>query len=187
MALPREYPAESCPIARSLEIVGERWTLLILRDAFYGARRFSDLQRHLGIPKAVLSDRLGFLVEQGVLSKDSGEYRMTVKGKRLWPLLWSMITWGNDNYVEKPNRRTYRHADCGGMIGPDAGATDARRFPTSPTSSRTHRRDRASRAATIPSAGRSGGRTGCWSRSSPSAPATPWPGPPARPAGRGRS
>ncbi len=119
MALPREYPAESCPIARSLEIVGERWTLLILRDAFYGARRFSDLQRHLGIPKAVLSERLGFLVERGVLAKDSGDYRVTAKGKQLWPLIWSMITWGNENYVGKANRRTYRHADCGGMIGPD--------------------------------------------------------------------
>jgi DNA-binding HxlR family transcriptional regulator len=119
VALPREYPAESCPIARSLEIVGERWTLLILRDAFYGVRRFSDLHRHLGIPKAVLSERLGFLVEQGVLTKDSGEYRVTVKGRQLWPLIWSMITWGNENYVDKPNRRTYRHADCGGTIGPD--------------------------------------------------------------------
>jgi DNA-binding HxlR family transcriptional regulator len=53
MALPREYTAESCPIARSLEIIGERWTLLIVRDAFYGVRRFSDFRAHLGIPKAV--------------------------------------------------------------------------------------------------------------------------------------
>ncbi|WP_082977245.1 helix-turn-helix domain-containing protein [Mycobacterium sp. 852002-50816_SCH5313054-b] len=129
MALPREYPAESCPIARSLEIVGERWTLLILRDAFYGARRFSDVQRHLGVPKAVLSERLGFLVEQGVLTKDSGEYRVTDKGKQLWPMIWSMITWGNDNYVDKPNRRTYRHADCGGMIGPDRACHRCARVP----------------------------------------------------------
>jgi DNA-binding HxlR family transcriptional regulator len=119
VALPREYPAESCPIARSLEIIGERWTLLIMRDAFYGARRFSDFQGHLGIPKAVLADRLAFLVEQQVLTKESGEYQLTAKGKQLWPMIWSMITWGNDNYLEKPNRRTYRHADCGGVIGHD--------------------------------------------------------------------
>src|ERR1700754_1837693 len=87
MALPREYPAESCPIARSLEIVGERWTLLIVRDAFYGARRFSDFHSHLGIPKAVLAERLTFLVNEGVLSKEAGEYRLTAKGKELWPLV----------------------------------------------------------------------------------------------------
>ena len=70
MALPREYTAESCPIARSLEIVGERWTLLIVRDAFYGVRRFSDFQAHLGIPKAVLAERLALLVAEGVLDQD---------------------------------------------------------------------------------------------------------------------
>ncbi|HEY3996080.1 MAG TPA: helix-turn-helix domain-containing protein [Mycobacterium sp.] len=119
MALPREYPAETCPIARSLEIVGERWTLLIVRDAFYGARRFSDFHSHLGIPKAVLAERLTLLVEEGVLTKEAGEYQLTVKGKELWPLVWSMITWGNENYLERPSRRTYRHADCDGLIGSD--------------------------------------------------------------------
>ena len=118
MALPREYPDQNCPIARSLEIVGERWTLLIVRDAFYGARRFSDLHNHLGIPKAVLTDRLTFLVTQGVLTKESNEYQLTAKGKQLWPLIWSMITWGSENILEKPTR-TYRHAECGGLIGHD--------------------------------------------------------------------
>jgi DNA-binding HxlR family transcriptional regulator len=119
VALPREYPTESCPIARSLEIVGERWTLLIVRDAFYGVRRFSDFHSHLGIPKAVLADRLAFLVEQRVLTKDASEYQLTGKGKQLWPLIWSMISWGNENYVEKPSRRSYRHAGCDGLIGHD--------------------------------------------------------------------
>lgn len=119
VALPREYPAESCPIARSLEIVGERWTLLIVRDAFYGVRRFSDFRAHLGMPKAVLSDRLAFLVAQDVLNKESGEYQLTAQGRQLWPMIWSMITWGNENYLDKPSRRTYRHAGCGGVIGQD--------------------------------------------------------------------
>ncbi len=118
MALPREYPDENCPIARSLEVVGERWTLLIVRDAFYGARRFSDLHNHLGIPKAVLADRLAFLVTEGVLKKDANEYQLTAKGKQLWPLLWSMTTWGTENLLSKPTR-TYRHAECGGTIGHD--------------------------------------------------------------------
>lgn len=124
MALPREYTAESCPIARSLEVVGERWTLLIVRDAFYGARRFSEFQAHLGIPKAVLADRLVLLAAEGVLTKTSAggrheEYVLTDKGRRLWPTIWSLITWGNENYVETPTRRTYRHAGCGGTIRPD--------------------------------------------------------------------
>jgi DNA-binding HxlR family transcriptional regulator len=124
MALPREYTAESCPIARSLEIIGERWTLLIVRDAFYGVRRFSDFRGHLGIPKAVLSDRLALLVTEGVLAKTPGpsrhdEYVLTDKGRGLWPTIWSLITWGNDNYLGAPNRRTYRHVGCGGTIGPN--------------------------------------------------------------------
>ncbi|SOX51754.1 transcriptional regulator, partial [Mycobacterium ahvazicum] len=118
VALPREYPDTNCPIARSLEIVGERWTLLIMRDAFYGVRRFSDFHSHLGIPKAVLSERLTFLVAEGVLTKTAGEYALTTKGKRLWPVLWSMIAWGSENLLDKPTR-TYRHAECGGSIGPD--------------------------------------------------------------------
>ena len=129
VALPREYPAESCPIARSLEIVGERWTLLIVRDAFYGVRRFSDVQSHLGIPKAVLAERLAFLVEQGVLKKDGAEYQLSGKGKQLWPLIWSMISWGNENYVVKPSRRTYRHAGCDGLIGHDRGCQRCEQIP----------------------------------------------------------
>ena len=119
MALPREYPAETCPVARSLEIVGERWTLLIMRDAFYGTRRFSDFHAHLGVPKAVLAERLAMLVTQGVLTKATGVYELTTKGRRLWPVIWSMITWGNENYLDKTSRRTYRHAECGGVIGQD--------------------------------------------------------------------
>lgn len=119
VALPREYPSESCPIARSLEIVGERWTLLIMRDAFFGVRRFSDFRNHLGIPKAVLADRLALLVKEEVLAKADSEYELTAKGAQLWPMIWSMISWGNENYLEKPSRRTYLHAECGGVIGQD--------------------------------------------------------------------
>jgi DNA-binding HxlR family transcriptional regulator len=128
MALPREYTAESCPIARSLEIVGERWTLLIVRDAFYGVRRFSDFRAHLGLPKAVLAERLALLVAEGVLAKAPtgrrhDEYVLTEKGRRLWPTIWSLISWGNENYLETPIRRTYRHAGCGGAIRPDGICT----------------------------------------------------------------
>jgi DNA-binding HxlR family transcriptional regulator len=97
VALPREYIAESCPIARTLEIVGERWTLLVVRDAFYGVRRFSDFRAHLDIPKAVLADRLSLLVDEGVLVKVAGgrgrdEYTLSPKGRRLWPTIWSLAS-----------------------------------------------------------------------------------------------
>ncbi|HSS23056.1 MAG TPA: helix-turn-helix domain-containing protein, partial [Mycobacterium sp.] len=110
---PANTPPRAAPFARSLEIVGERWTLLIMRDAFYGVRRFSDFRSHLGIPKAVLAERLAFLVAEGVLTKVTGnrgrdEYELTGEGRQLWPMIWSMISWGNENYLDKPSRRTYR-------------------------------------------------------------------------------
>jgi DNA-binding HxlR family transcriptional regulator len=134
VALPREYVAESCPIARSLEIVGERWTLLVVRDAFYGVRRFSDFRAHLNIPKAVLSERLSLLIDEGVFAKSPGgggrdEYVLTSKGRRLWPTVWSLISWGNENYVGQSHRRSYRHADCGGAIDADRVCTECGRLP----------------------------------------------------------
>lgn len=116
MALPREYTSENCPIARSLEIVGERWTLLILRDAFYGIRRFSDFRVHLGIPKAVLAQRLSLLTHEGVLTTQDGEYVLTDKGRALWPTLDALSQWGGEHYLDADHRRTFEHADCGGRV-----------------------------------------------------------------------
>lgn len=125
MALPREYTGEDCPIARALEVVGERWTLLIVRDAFYGVSRFSDFRDHLNIPRAVLSERLNLLTEQGILTREhaaSGrdEYTLTAKGQRLWPAIWSLITWGNDFYGNPQPCRLFSHTGCGGQLGSDA-------------------------------------------------------------------
>lgn len=122
MALPREYLDQECGLARSLEIVGERWTLLIIRDAFYGVSRFSDFRDHLGIPRAVLSERLTFLVGEGVLERTAGpngrdEYALTDKGQRLWPAMWSLLSWGNEFYMPKGRRRRFTHNDCGGTLG----------------------------------------------------------------------
>ena len=69
MPLGSDYAGQACSLARTLEIVGERWTLLILRDLFFGVRRFSDLQRHLDIPRAVLSGRIASLVEAGLVER----------------------------------------------------------------------------------------------------------------------
>ena len=65
--LGKDYIGQDCAIARSLEVIGERWTLLIVRDALYGVRRFKDFQEHLDVPKAVLAERLSTLVEHGIL------------------------------------------------------------------------------------------------------------------------
>src|ERR1700753_1084550 len=69
MALPNDYAGQACSLARALEIVGERWTLLIVRDAFFGVRRFGDFAAHLGIPRAVLAERLKSLTAAGVLAR----------------------------------------------------------------------------------------------------------------------
>jgi DNA-binding HxlR family transcriptional regulator len=121
MALPREYLDQECGLARALEVVGERWTLLTIRDAFCGVRRFSDFRDHLGIPRAVLAERLNFLVEHGVLDRAAAatgrdEYTLTEKGQRLWPAVWSLLAWGNEQYMPERRRRPFTHTGCGGVI-----------------------------------------------------------------------
>jgi DNA-binding HxlR family transcriptional regulator len=115
--LGRDYEGQDCSIARTLEVIGERWTLLIIRDAFFGVRRFSELQAHLDIPKAVLSDRLAGLVDQGILERrpdpdHAGRhlYELTSTGRDLWPVLHAMLVWGERH--RHPNGRVYKHAPC---------------------------------------------------------------------------
>ena len=91
-----------CSVARSLEVIGEWWSMLIIREAFLGTERFEDFQRHLGVSRAVLSARLAKLVEHGVLEKqplkEDGRrlaYRLTPKGKELWPVIIALMQWGD--------------------------------------------------------------------------------------------
>lgn len=114
-----------CSVAGTLAVVGEKWSLLVLREAFFGVRRFADFQRVLGAPKAVLSDRLATLVEQGVLARvpyqaegarQRHEYRLTPKGRDLYPTLVALMQWG-DTYLadgEAPVELT--HKDCGAPV-----------------------------------------------------------------------
>ena len=97
-----EFPDQTCSIARALEIVGERWTLLVVREAFFGTRRFGDFEAALGIAKNVLSDRLAKLVARGVLGRTSvvgrgnpGDYHLTAKGKDLFPIIIALMQWGD--------------------------------------------------------------------------------------------
>ena len=100
--LGKDYEGQDCAIARALEVIGERWTLLIVRDALYGVRRFNDFQGHLDVPKAVLAERLSRLVEQGILERtpdpDHGGrhlYELTAAGRELWPVLHALLVWGD--------------------------------------------------------------------------------------------
>ena len=119
--LGKDYADQDCALARALEVVGERWTLLIVRDAFYGVRRFSDFQAHLDVPKAVLSDRLNGLVEDGILERrpdprHAGRhlYELTPAGRDLWPALHALLAWGERH--RRPNSREFTHAACGTEI-----------------------------------------------------------------------
>src|ERR671930_1495443 len=98
------YSAANCSIARTLDIVGEKWTLLILRESFYGLRRFEDLQSAVGCARNVLSARLAKLVDEGILerrpyrepgSRDRHEYVLTEKGLDLFPALIALLQWGD--------------------------------------------------------------------------------------------
>jgi DNA-binding HxlR family transcriptional regulator len=121
MPLPNDYASQSCSVARALEIVGERWTLLIIRDAFYGVRRYGDFITHLDIPRAVLASRLKTLVAEGVLARQPGpgghdEYALTDKGRRLWPVLRELMSWGDAFYAPHGPRRVLTHATDGGRL-----------------------------------------------------------------------
>ncbi|MEU2430449.1 helix-turn-helix domain-containing protein [Streptomyces sp. NPDC007861] len=123
MALGKDYAAQQCSIARALEVIGERWTLLVVRDAFYGVRRYNDFLVHLGAPRAVLAGRLQALIRAGVLEKrryqDSpprDEYVLTGRGLELWPTLRSLGLWGR-GLPGALAVRVFRHAACGTELG----------------------------------------------------------------------
>lgn len=99
---------QDCPVARGLSVIGDRWTMLILRDCFLGIRRFDKFQSRLGITRHVLADRLRKLETEGVLRRDQYqdrpprfEYRLTDKGKAFYPVLISLIDWAEQNVPAK--------------------------------------------------------------------------------------
>jgi DNA-binding HxlR family transcriptional regulator len=117
------YDNQVCSIARTLELIGERWTLLIVRDAFLGVRRFDDFQRSLGVARNVLQGRLERLVEHGILERvryqdrpERFEYRLTEKGVDLWPVLVSLLSWGDRHVAEAGAPVVLEHRGCGGRV-----------------------------------------------------------------------
>lgn len=114
--MPRRKPldGETCPVARTLAVVGERWSLLIVRDAFDGLRRFSDFQRSLGVARNILADRLRGLVEAGVLAARPAsdgsayqEYVLTPEGRQLFPVIVALRQWG-ESHLFAPGEPTSR-------------------------------------------------------------------------------
>ena len=119
------FDGMQCSIARSLDVVGEWWTLLVLRDAFRGVRRFEDFQRHLGIARNVLSDRLQTLVDHGIFERrryqerpPRDEYRLTEKGLDLYPVIVGLLQWGDKWAADDGPPVILRHKGCGAEVTP---------------------------------------------------------------------
>lgn len=121
-----EIGDQPCSVARTLSVLGDRWTMLILRNAFMGVRRFDDFQRSLGLTRHVLSERLKRLVEHEILVKvpyvqrqERFEYQLTDKGLDLYPIILAMVQWADkwmDLGMGKPLEFT--HKSCGKKINP---------------------------------------------------------------------
>ncbi|EFC86395.1 helix-turn-helix domain-containing protein [Parafrankia sp. EUN1f] len=112
-----------CSVAQCLEVIGEWWTMLIVRDAFLGVTRFDEIQRRLGISRNVLNQRLAGLVEAGVLTRVPYQdhpvrydYRLTDKGRALWPVLTAMREWGDRYAAPDGPPLQLRHTGCGEIM-----------------------------------------------------------------------
>jgi DNA-binding HxlR family transcriptional regulator len=124
MPLGSSYAGQECSIAATLEIVGERWTLLVVREAMLGVHRFDDIQRDLGVARNVLQSRLERLVDHGILERrryqerpDRYGYHLTDKGLDLWPAVVALMSWG-DKHARPPGGRPVEleHRGCGGAV-----------------------------------------------------------------------
>lgn len=136
--LGRLYDGQDCSAARSLELVGERWSLLILRDAlFRNSTRFSQFQSSLGIAPNVLAKRLDSFVQAGIMRTaelpgrpDKREYVLTDMGQDLKPVVMALTAWG-DRWV-RPGPVTFEHAACGGTVASGVHCTRCASAPAMP-------------------------------------------------------
>jgi DNA-binding HxlR family transcriptional regulator len=118
--------SERCSVARSVAVIGDRWTLMLLRDAFLGIRRFDDFERRLRISRSIIADRLKRLVDEGVLRREAyqenpvrHEYRLTDKGMALHPVIMAIVHWGDVHYAgEAGPPLLHRHKACGCDFSP---------------------------------------------------------------------
>jgi DNA-binding HxlR family transcriptional regulator len=128
----RDFPRDSCSVASTLEVIGERWTMHVLREAFVGVRRFEDFRRNIGVARNILSDRLQRLVDEGILRRERYsdrppryEYRLTRKGVDLYGILIELMKWGN-KWAPSPDGPAVVlwHKDCGAIIEPVLACPD---------------------------------------------------------------
>jgi DNA-binding HxlR family transcriptional regulator len=122
-----DYDTANCTIGSAVGLIGEKWTFLVLREAFNGVRRFDDMRRRTGAPRQVLSDRLSSLVQDGILRKvpyqEQGqrarqEYRLTAKGLDLYPVLVALMEWGERYAAGSAGPQVVlTHRDCGERVG----------------------------------------------------------------------
>ena len=117
-----EFDGEACSTARALDVLGDRWTLLVLREIFNGVRRFDDISQHIGVARDVLTRRLTTLIDTGVVTKtpyqEPGrrtrfEYRLTPAGRDLRPVLLALMAWGDKHRSAEGPPMTVTHPDCG--------------------------------------------------------------------------
>ena len=122
----RDFPRDACSVASTLTIIGERWTMHVLRESFLGVRRFEDFRRNIGVARNILSDRLNRLVAEGILRRElysehppRYEYRLTRKGVDLYGILIELMKWGN-RWAPNPEGPAVelRHRGCGAVIEP---------------------------------------------------------------------
>ena len=122
--LENKYPDQVCSVARALEVVGERWTLLLVREALMGVRRFDDFRESLGLARSVLTARLNHLVDEGVFERrqyqsrpERYEYQLTAKGRQLGPVVLHLMHWGDSHYPSAGGApRVALHRGCGGRV-----------------------------------------------------------------------
>ena len=125
LVLRNDYKGQVCSIASALELVGERWTLLVIREVFNGHRRFGEMQESLGVARNVLATRLQRLVDEDILERrpyserpERYEYFLTEKGLDLWPLMISLMHWG-DKHMPSPGGPpmiVVHKGECGGEV-----------------------------------------------------------------------
>jgi DNA-binding HxlR family transcriptional regulator len=121
----RELGDQECSVARTVSVIGDRWTLLVLRECFLRVRRFEDFQERLGITRPLLAARLQKLVDAGVLEKVAyqerptrHEYRLTSRGLDLYPVLMAIVHWGDVHMAPEGRPLLHRHRVCGHLFDP---------------------------------------------------------------------
>jgi DNA-binding HxlR family transcriptional regulator len=121
-----DWSIENCTVQRALAVLGDRWSVVVMREVFNGIRRFDDMRMRTSIPRQVLSSRLTSLVSEGLLRREPyrmpgqrqrDEYKLTAKGLDLYPILVALNEWGSTYYAdEEGSPLAFRHRDCGAVV-----------------------------------------------------------------------